>query len=411
MLVFIHALRYFDYTGLDSTYYGWASNIFSLLLIAFYLVFGRKLPSTYSQPFLWGLLLVPVLSFLPCYLENGQGPVDSFRAYLSTFLVLIYFVLHASKVKEKDLVRAITAIALLRILILVVQQFTYPDYLFSFRPEGMDARGYMQGIEVRSGIYRFYIEDTYLSMFLVFYYLQKLLSKFTPASLIFFLVGLFGVYLDQSRQFMVSTLVAVIVPFVFTRKKRARWIIFSLISALAVFAIFFGPQLFEELIEMSADDVSDSDNIRLLSYATFLFQYWGGPLSVIFGNGPAWGGSAYGAELQYMMEYMRLYRADVGIVGAMNVYGIASVLFLIYFYISFVFKNWKKLETHLKMYYVASIVNMPLVTIYTQNINWFVFMSIMLYLSDMSIAKYNYVKSRVKADEPSQDIQGTSVSA
>lgn len=393
MLIFIHALRYFDYTGLNSTYYGWASNIFSLLLIAFYLVFGRKLSSTYSQPFLWGLLLVPILSFLPCYLENGQGLVDSCRAYLSTFLVLVYFVLHASKVKEKELVRAITIIAVVRTSILLIQQFTYPDYLFAFRPEGMDAQGYIQGMEVRSGIYRFYIEDTYLSMFLVFYYLQKLLSKFTPASLMLFLIGLFGVYLDQSRQFMVSTIIAVIVPFVFIRKKKTRWIMFLLIAAIAVVAIVFGTQLFEELIEMSADDVSDSDNIRLLSYATFLFQYWGGPLSVIFGNGPAWGGSAYNAELQYMMEYLRLYRADVGIVGAMNVYGITSALFLLYFYIAFVFKNWKKLETHLKMYYIASIVNLPLVTIYTQNINWFVFLSIMLYLSDMSIAKYNYVKS------------------
>lgn len=412
MIVFIHSLRYFDYVELNPTPYGWASNIMSLLLIAFYSVYGRKARGAVASKYLLGLLFVPMLSFLPCMLENGQGPVDSLRAYLYTFLVLIYYVLHAAKVKEKPLVQAITAIALVRIAILLIQQFTYPYYWFSFRPEGVNSEGYMETIEVRSGIYRFYIEDTYLSMFLVFYYLQKLTSKFTPGNLVLFLVGLFGVYLDQSRQFMVSTLAAVIIPYVFVKKGHTRLIVTGLIVALVIFGFTFGKDLFDELVEMSMDDMSDGDNIRLMSYATFLFQYWGGPLSVIFGNGPAWGNSAYGEELTYMMEYMKLYRADVGIVGTLNLFGISTVATLVYFYISFVFKNWSKLESHIKMYFIASLVNMPLVTIYTQNINWFVFMAFMLYLSDMSIAKADYInKKRVNTDEPGIDNKGTAVSA
>lgn len=404
MIVFIHSLRYFDYVNLNPTYYGWISNILSLLLIVFYCLFGRKQTLAYSRMFILGLIIVPMLSFIPCYLEHGQNPLISLRAYLSTFLVLVYFVLHAAKIKESNLVRVITIIAIARTLILLIQQFTYPSYLFSYRPEGYDVYGRLQEIEIRSGIYRYYIEDTYLAMFLVFYYLQKLVHQFNPIYLTFFFIGLFGVYLDQSRQFMISTLIAIVVPFLFVRNTRGKWLIISVFIVLGILGINYGYRFFSDLIQMTIDDLSDDTNIRLTSYATFLLEYWGGPLSVIFGNGPAGGGSAYGLEIQDMMESLRLYRADVGIVGALNVYGICSVLFLLYFYIAFVFRNWKELALHLKMYYIASLVNIPLVTIYTQNVNWFVFFAMMLYLSDLSIAKCKYVKSRRETDVSFQTI-------
>lgn len=386
VFVFLHSLRYFDFIGIDETIYGHISKLLALLLIA--LFFFTKGPRR-TPGWFWmiALLVVPMFSFLPAWIENGQSPVQSVSAYLPFGLVLVYFILHKAKISPAELVRILTVIALVRIGIYVVQQFTYPNYLFAFRQEGLNASGVFTGIEVRSGIYRYYIEDTYLSMFLVFYYLQKTIKRRRTSDLILFGVGLVGVYLDQSRQFMVSTLAAILFVLFFASKIRYKgWLVLGLSSIVAII-LLNSEKLFEDLIYMTQNDLS-SDNIRLLAYTTYGLEFWGGPLSVIFGNGPV-GNSGYGAQVQHYYENLRLYHADVGIVGAANLYGVVTVLLFLAFMVFFVFRNWRKLQMHLKMYYLAMLVNIPLVTIYTQNLNWFVFFGFMLYLSDRSIMRYD----------------------
>lgn len=386
VFLFLHSLRYFDFVGINETIYGHVSKLSALALIAlFFFTRGpRRTPGWY---WMIALLAVPMLSFLPSWIENGQSPVQSLSAYLPFGLVAVYFILHKAKVSPAELVRILTVIALVRIGIYVVQQFTYPYYLFAFRQEGLTSSGYFAGIEVRSGIYRYYIEDTYLSMFLVFYYLQKTIRRRRPADLILFAVGLVGVYLDQSRQFMVSTLVAVVFVLFFASRIRYKgWLLLGL-GAIAAIVLLNSEKLFDDLLLMTQEDLS-SDNIRLLAYTTYGLELWGGPLSVIFGNGPV-GNSAYGAQIQHYYEDLHLFHADVGLVGAANLFGVVTVLLFLAFMVFFVFRNWRKLQTHLKMYYIAMLVNAPLVTIYTQNINWFVFFGFMLYLSDLSIAHYN----------------------
>jgi len=384
--IFLHSLRYFDYIGLSDTLFGHVSKLASLLLIG--LCFISKGPKNVpGRYWMLALLTVPMLSFLPAWLENGQSPIESFSTYLPFGMVLVYFILHDARISPAEIIKILTVFAIVRLLIYVVQQFTYPSYLFAFRTEGLNSSGYFTGIEVRSGIYRYYIEDTYLSMFLVFYYLQRLLRGRKLADLALFMVGLIGVYLDQSRQFMVSTLVAIVFVVFFASRIRHKG--FYLLGALAVAGVVIAGtgNLFEELVYMTQEDLS-SDNIRLLAYTTYALEFWGGPLSVIFGNGPV-GHSAYGEKVSYLYENMHLFHSDVGIVGAVNLFGIATVMLFLAFFIFHVFRNWRKLQMHIKMYYIAMLVNAPLVTIYTQNINWFVFFAFMMYLTDRSILRYD----------------------
>lgn len=384
--IFLHSLRYFDFIGLNETIYGNCSKLFALFLIILCVI--SKSPRQMPGRYWWiALLAVPMLSFLPAWLENGQSPVESFKAYLPFGLALIYFILHSAKIRPSEIARIFTVFAIIRLLIYITQQFTFPHYLFAFRTEGFNSFGYYAGIEMRSGIYRYYIEDTYLSMFLVFYYLQRLLKSRRLTDLVFLFIGLIGVYLDQSRQFMVSTVVAVLFVIFFASKIKYKGLILLGMAGVAAILLSFSEQIFGDLLFMTQDDLS-SDNIRLLAYTTFALEFWGGTLSVIFGNGPI-GHSAYGEKVAYLNQNMNLYHADVGIVGAANLYGIVTVLMLLVFFLFFVVRNWRKLQTHLKMYYVAMVVNLPLVTIYTQNLNWFVFFAFMLYLSDRSIIGYD----------------------
>ena len=393
MFVFLHSLNYFDFIGLNVKIYGYLTYLLDLLLIIAVVLFYRRDYYSYTSFLAISLLSVPLLSFIPCLIENGQSPIESLKAFSSYFLFLVYFILHEAKIKENELVLALTVFAVVRILILVIQQFTYPDYMFSFRPEGFDDNlGRYVQMERRSGLYRFYIEDTYLSMFLVFYYFEKIIKHYSPKFLILFLIGLVGVYIDQSRQFMLSTAVAFAFVVLLLSGKRTRIISIVVLSILALFFVAFSSSLFGELSEMTVEDMNE-DNIRVLAYVTFLFEVWGGPLSVIFGNGPV-GNSAYGTQIASLASDFGLYRADVGIVGAMNAYGIVTVLVLVAVYVVLLVKYGKKLPIHIKMYIVAAIVNLPLVTVYTQRANWFVFMAFMLYLSDLGIAKYEFIKAK-----------------
>ncbi len=384
--VFLHSLRYFDFIGLSPVFYGRFSNLLALFLmvICFFSMSPRRIPGRY---WFLGLILVPMLSFLPAWIENGQSPVESMRAYLLTFLALVYFLPHKARLSSGVILNALTVFAVARTAIYVLQQFTYPDYWFAFRPDGLDAAsGMYKDVEIRSGIYRFYIEDTYLSMFLVFRYFQKLTHRVSGKDLALFLIGVAGVYLDQSRQFMLSTLLSLGLVFFFSSKIRYKGLMVVFLGLAAMVLFMNAYKLFGDLMDMTRGDLT-RDNIRLLSYTTFGLELWGGPLSVLFGNGPV-GHSAYGDNVMYLYETLGMYHADVGMVGAANLYGVVTVLFFVVFYIMYVAKHWKKIQMHLKMYFLALLINAPLVTIFTQSINWFVFFAFMLVLADRDIVRY-----------------------
>lgn len=383
--VFLHSLMYFDYINLDANIYSWASIglVLVLAVLCIVSVSPKKMPASH---WVLGLMAVPMLSFIPCWLENGQSIVSSAKAYMPLWLPLLYYLLHKSQITEGELVKMLTVFAVVRILITVIQQFTYPEYLFTFRPEGLDTSGLFKGIERRSGIYRFCIEDTFLSMFLVFYYFGKMSKSFRFPDLMLFLLGVLGVYIDQTRQLMLSTVLALLLVFLFSVRIKYKWLIVFVLAVLGSIVVLNFETLFGDLVLMTDRDLND-DNIRLLSYSTYLFEFWGGPLSVIFGNGPM-GSSPYGQQLLYMYENLKLFHSDVGIVGAANLYGVVTVLFYFAFLFFFVFRNWKTFRLHIKMYFIAQLINLPMICIFTQRVNCMIFLVFMLFLCDKDIKRY-----------------------
>lgn len=385
--VYLHSLQYFNYVNLNPTVHGRLSFIFAGIIILL-CIFSKSPRIIPGRNWMLGILLVPVLSFLPCWLENGQSPVDSARAYIPAFVGLSYFLLHKAKIKEKDVVSIITALAVIRTVINIIQQFTFPDYLFCYRPEGLDAGGYFKDIEIRSGIYRYAIEDTYLSMFLVFYYFRRLLKRVNALNAGLFLFGLAGVYLDQTRQLMFSTFLALVLVLVFSVRFKQKWIILSLIGVVVAFFVINAETLFADLIYITSSDLNYG-NIRIFAYSTYLLEFWGGPLSVIFGNGPVQWSSSYGAQVAYYQENLRLFRSDVGIVGAANMYGVVIVLLLIAYLAFYVFRNWKKLRIHNKMFFIAMVINLPMICFFTQHYHWLMFLGFMMYFCDNDIKFYD----------------------
>lgn len=390
--VFLQFLHYFDYIYYDHTVGRNICVILGLYMLFVYGTYKYNNKICLSKKYVAGFVFIPMLSFIPCYLEHGQNFVRSASVYAPLTILFLYFYIHKNKITVNSIIQILTIFAIIRTTIVIIEQFTYPYYLFAIKPEGHDLNGYFREIEVRSGIYRFYISDTYLSQFLIFYYFQKVTEKFDIKHFCLLIFGFVGLYLDQTRQFMATTIFAlVIIAIIGSDYKYKRASLFFIV--ISVFIIYLNfDTLFGSLIEKTASE-SNEDNPRVLSYYTFLFQYWGGPLSYIFGNGLP-GKSAYGDEIQTMGTDYGLYRADVGIVGFLNQYGIVSVLFFLYFYFHFIRKEWHYIDRHLKMFFVASFVNLPLVVFFVNNNNWYVFWAFMMYLLDDSIVR-NKNKKRI----------------
>lgn len=384
--IFLHYLHYFDYINYDYTLGGNICKIIGLFLLLFYLRYNFNVNQCPSKKYILGFIFLPMLSFISCYIEHGQSIIESMRAYIPLFVFFIYFYLHKNKLPAKYIIIILTIFAVARTSILIIEQFTYPNYLFAFRPEVYDDYGNLKQIEIRSGIYRYYISDTYLSQFLIFYYFQKITEHFNSKEFLLFVFGLVGLYLDQSRQFMVTTIMAVIIITLLSSNFKHKKASLVFITILGIIIYFNVDILFGSLIEQTTSDMT-KDNIRVMSYYTYFSDYWGGFLSYIFGNGIP-GNSAYGAEISSMETDYGLWRADIGIVGFFNQYGIVSVVFFFYFYLNFLRKKWNLIESHLKMFFVASFLNLPLVVFFVNNDNWYVFWALMMYLLDSSI-KHN----------------------
>ena len=176
--IYLHTLHYFDFTLYNPTLGGQINKLICIILILYLFTHRIIAKYAYSKKWVTGFLWVPMLSFISCWLEHGQNPIQSFWAYLPLFILLLYFVFHAKKIETDKIINLLTLFAVVRTAILLIQQFTYPSYYFAFRPEIEMENGLISEIEIRSGILRYYISDTYLSMFLVFYWGQKIFEKF-----------------------------------------------------------------------------------------------------------------------------------------------------------------------------------------------------------------------------------------
>jgi hypothetical protein len=161
--IYLHYLNYFNYVDYNPSLGGAAlCRILGALMLFCYFIYKYPISVCPSKKYVAGFIFLPMLSFIPCYLERGQSFFASLWAYFPFMILFIYFFLHKETVPIKFVINILTIYAVARTSLLIIEQFTYPHYWFSFRREYYDAYGNLRPIEIRSGIYRFYIFDTYL---------------------------------------------------------------------------------------------------------------------------------------------------------------------------------------------------------------------------------------------------------
>ena len=381
--------------------------IIEVLLMAFYLIVNnntvkRVCNVTLSGRYVICFCLCAILSVVPCYIYRGQPIFDSVKGILPFLILLYYFVLFKSNVSERQLVRFLVFVALCKFVILLFQQFTYPTFWFNAYKEGdISNYGVPYQVEIRSGIYRFLLGMIYILYFAGFYLTYRYLTSNRKVKyIILFGCVVIGIYFEQFRYNMFVFLLCWLWLNFRSRKSKISFMhVLLVIIPLCVLYAYFD-FLFGALVERTETEVTE-DYMRFYGTYFYLFEYWKGPLTVLFGNGYPVEGSRYWKETTYFEQANNNFRVDIGLVGTVNIYGFFFLfIFILYFYR--LYKNWKYIDFPLKAYllWLGGMLPLYMPIHYTTDAN--LFMAGLFYLIDKSILRnINTSKCLVEKTNPS----------
>lgn len=398
--IFVLTLRFFSFREIDGTLEGRLVQLTAILMfvITVYKLNeinkdGRTLK---SYKYVWFFYLYPFFTSVICLLYHNQSLFQSFQSLLPHWFISIYFILILLKIPPKKVIQLIIICSLIRTGLTLIEQFTYPDVPFAFRMDRYDDEtNQFVAVEVRNGFYRYLISDAYfLPLFSAIYSFIKYMAKRDLKYILIFLFSCLGIYMDQTRQVMISlALCLCLIPFVDAKKRRMRYIMLFLVLAAimsANFDIWFG-----EALNRTRDDATES-NIRVIAY-TYFFENTGDVITSLFGNGLSYAKSTYGLEITRLQD-LGLYLVDIGIVGIIYVLGYFFVAIFALYYLFVIFKNWKSIDSYLRVFMISILINSPLIfPLYNGTLPCFeCFIGMIMYLIDKSILK-NSINYNIKS--------------
>lgn len=325
-------------------------SIAFLLALIVLLGYGRlKGQTLLSRTNVHLFLLLPLVSVVPAAIFHDQPVPLSLLILRSNFFWLLYFVLHIFNVPAKAVVRLMLFIGCVWIFLTVVQQATYPAYFFYTRSGEGDQEFF------RAGVYRFMIDPYQYGLFVLLYGYYKFLSSKKAAYLLLVGFALAGFYYFSTRQIAIGALFCIcLTGFLFQGKVRFYSVAACLLLGITV--AFFGDQLIGEYVEMTVSQLDDKDDVRLHASRFFLYDYWPHWTTVFTGNGMEHLTSAYGREMSALNEGKGYYRSDVGIIGALNTFGVFYVLNILWLNVKLLLTPLRAADRYLKLFFLFALL-------------------------------------------------------
>lgn len=387
LIIYLCTLKFFQIRTLANfTIYACLYSTL-LYLIIVYVINKRniqvKLHSEFSAKY-QNIFLI--YCFIPCIasvLFWNARISDLFFVVLPNLSLLIYYYLHINNYSEKEIINVLSLLAFSRIIITIIQQYTYPNIWFGAPLYNNDELIF----DIRSGIIRYYLSLAFwFNVLLSFYYFNHLITKFSKKNMCFFLITIIGIYIDQSRTIMV--LCVFIYLYIYMRKFRdmSKNSNITIIALAVIFIIYFN-FFFNDLSEQTQEDLNE-DYVRLLSYKTFLFDFWANPFAVIIGNGYPVPG-VYTKTLEQFAD-LTVFREDVGIVGTLNQYGIGLCIAIL-LYLCKIIKKRRLVSDYLMAYSLFSLGYLFLYSPVHYDVQSNAFWGTYMFLVDLSFNKNKYI--------------------
>src|SRR5574344_632070 len=201
------------------------------------------------RKYLFGKEMVFILfSFLLSTISSnwlfGQSFVQSLHALGPyVFAIMIYFYLNKSNFDESKLKKFIIYSGCVFSLILIIQQYTYPHYIFNGTPPS-ELTGLL---EQRMGLWRFVIMGICYCELALFIAEENLLSKKISIQMIIVLaLTLLGVYFFTFRKTIYLSIFCFFLGFILNLKKT-RLLPFLLLTIIGVLLITLLPEYLGEM--------------------------------------------------------------------------------------------------------------------------------------------------------------------
>lgn len=333
----------FSIKGYDSDLYRNSTKIVLFIIILYTFFHRNELNKIHIRfkKFVLGLIIIPLLGFIPAYILHGQGFLASLLGAHINLGYFFFFFLFLIKAKEQQIVKIFCIFGIFWSGIELVQQFTYPTYWFATRGDTFE-----HSIEIRNGIYRYNVLGREFGLILLFYCFERFMLEKSRKYLLGIIISLVGIYLLATRQIIAMSVVCLFAG-LFMMKKISIGS-FMLIAIVAAIIYANAETLFGEFIEMT--ESVDKDYIRFLAYEFYGITYnKGNILAFLLGNGSPYAPSSYFQEIDNLEQSFGLYRADIGVVGMYSTFGIMYVIMILWFFI-YVFRHRKFIDTYLLMY-------------------------------------------------------------
>lgn len=362
---------------------------YPILVVIYCYIILKKTSNKSNKNFkkIWLLLAMTTFSAsIPCYIYHEQSILSSIKATIPYGAVaIVYWYLHAIKPKEKTIFRLFFIISLFLFIILTVQQLFPNIALF-----GVSIGEYTnESIVVyqRNGLYRYLLFNTTFILPILYFSVIDLLKSITLKKISLCLMLICILYLFLNRQTMLAFAIGLIIGIVFYKLHVNKVIFISIcVICVGILLIYFNV-LFDDLIQLSQNQLEDEDYIRYTAADLFWSQSIKSPVLFLMGNGTPGNGSSYGYYIEKLIE-AGLYSQDVGFIGAGYKFGYVHVIlyYIIVYEILILYR--KKIPPYIKMSVIAMISISIMIFPVWNTLDW-VFWSMLLYMCDLHINNSN----------------------
>ncbi len=261
------------------------------------------------------------ISSISCFLYHGQFPLLTLLASRFFVFLSLYFLLLALNVRKEFLIQIIYIFAFIYMAVFTLQLILFPFELVPLgRIEGFD-RGFLR---IRVEGVGFITLGGLMS-------LNSFLVKRTGKYLLFFFLCLLFVLLLGFRTLLATYLITcffMIISFDRSIKNRIIKLVLFSIFVIALLQIPIVIDFIEAASLKTTEELASSDkNIRIRTFEFLFYQVNPSIVTILFGNGMAFGGTDYGRLiLTYGVEINGFISADIGLLGFAFNFGLFTLI-------------------------------------------------------------------------------------
>lgn len=354
-------------------------------ILLLFLFLGWKEGSDYRKVFI--TIFVGILcSMISCKIFRGQSIMESIRAMPSYLGILFYFFLKWKKVSLSTIQTALIYLVITFDVLYIAQYYlidyginflNIDDWMLSDSTEGNRLR------VMSSGLYS-------LGMFygMVQWYITHK-RKF----LLLFVAGAFVMLLTGYRQFLLSSLLAILfMLYKLDKRIKLKHIGMILVVVAVGYALYQIPAVQQKIAGMierndTGASLDNKDYIRVVQWEFFNYEYFKNGIEHFFGSGLPFVESSFGKYFQTLTDSGLQY-VDWGIIGVSWMLGVITFIGYIWMALMAILKKVPPRYMYVSLWYIfllsSSITNWE----FFRNGNFLVH-AIALYIVELS-SKINY---------------------